>query len=302
MVENTPFNDEWNKLQEAFWDNVGSSFTDMPNSAPDVHGANPPHQSSLFNQWLNNVDKCWQDHAQVTSGDIDSLYNKISTSSRFFFNFTESMASNKQGETVDVLIAKYLEEFTDKTADRTTENVTSDFSQNSQNETYKNKSTGYQKGKQPNISEINAFWKLPLANLQQQSAFFTPHNQTLKYLSGFLGDAVNNPEFSAALEAYLNALQEYQRVFFNLFTAAAKQTVEALRANNDEPASAKQIMTLWLELLESHYLNLVVADNYSKVYANVVNSWMLVIDKSNKSFAEFMQANMSSTKANSNVL
>lgn len=299
MVENTPFNDEWNKLQKTFWDNVGSSFKDFPNTASDSQGAKQPQQSSLFNQWLNDVDKCWKNHAQVSSGDIDSLYNKVSTSSRFFFNFTESMTSNKQGVTADVLIAKYLKEFTDKATNTATESVTS---RSSKNKTDENKSTGHQKDKHSDISEINAFWKLPLANWQQQSAFFTSQNPLLNSLSDFLGDAVNNPEFSAALEAYLIALQEYQRIFFNLFTAAAKQTVEALRANNDEPASAKQIMTLWLELLESHYLKLIAAENYSQVYAKLVNSWMLVIDKSNKSFAEFMQANMASAQEDPNGL
>ena len=294
MVENTSFNDEWNNLQKTFWDNVGSSFKDLPNAAPDVQGANHTHQSSLFNQWLNNVDKCWQDHAQVSSGDIDSLYNKVSTSSRFFFNFTESMASNKQGETADVLIAKYLKEFTDQKTAKASENDASDTFHNN---TVENKSIGQQND---NPSDINALWKLPLANWQQQFAFFASQNQSLNAFSYFLGDAVNNPEFSAAIEAYLIALQEYQQVFFNLFIAAAKQSVEALRANNDEPATATQIMTLWLDILETHYLKLISLENYSQVYAKVVNSWMLVIDKSNKSFAEFMQVNTSSAQVNPN--
>ncbi len=119
MLENTPFNDEWNKLQKTFWDNVGSNFSTLPAASPDAESVTQSQQASFFNQWLNNVDQCWQDHAQVNSGDIDSLYNKISSSSRIFFNFTESLASNKQGETADVLIAKYLEEFTNKTTKKT---------------------------------------------------------------------------------------------------------------------------------------------------------------------------------------
>ncbi|WP_299873462.1 poly(R)-hydroxyalkanoic acid synthase subunit PhaE [uncultured Cocleimonas sp.] len=296
MVENTSFNDEWNNLQNTFWNNVGSSFTNLPQSASDAGvgagNSNQSSQSTFFNQWLNDVDKCWQNHAQTNSGDIDSLYKRVSSSSRFFFNFTESMATNQQGETVEVLIEKYLKEFTDKssvfvapTVNKPTENEADERLNTNQKD---------------NNSDINSLWKLPLVNWQQQAALFSSQNKSLNFLSSFLGDTADNPEFSAALNAYLIALQEFQREFFNLFIVAAKQTVEALKALNDKPASAKEIMTLWLELLETQYLELIAAEHYSRVYANVVNSWMLVIDKSNKSYAEFMQANLSSAQANAN--
>ncbi len=172
---------------------------------------------------------------------------------------------------------------------------------NVENKTDANDTSSQQKDNSVNNFGIDAFWKIPLQNWEQQSAFFTSHNQSLKYLSGFLGDAVNNPEFSKVLEAYLIALQEYQRIFYMLFINAAKHTVEALKMNlkqsQNGPASAKQIMSIWLEQLETHYLMLIATEDYSRAYANVVNNWMGVIDKSNKSFAEFMQATVASTQS-----
>ncbi len=296
MVENTPFNDEWNKLQKTFWDNVGSNFVDLShptsNSKIDGHSVTQPPQSPLFNQWLTDVDKCWQDHAQVSSTDIDSLYKKLSSSSRFFFNFTESVTSMKQGETADVLIEEYLKGFANKTSD----NKTSSEDTSSQPNTDSFNSTDKNAG---NSTDINAFWKLPLEN-SQHAAFFTNQQQSLSTLSSLFEDAVNNPEFSAAVKAYLVALQKYQLVFFNLFITAAKQAVETLKTFNGNPASPKQIMTIWLEVLENNYMLLISEDNYSQAYADVVNSWMLMVSKSNKPFAEFMQANMSSVQATPN--
>lgn len=275
MVDNTPFNEEWNKLQKTFWDNIGSNFVSLSNSISEEHSTAQAQHSSLFDLWLTDVDKCWQDHAQVTSTDIDSLYKKITSSSRFFFNFTESVTSTKQGETADVLVAKYLEGFSDN---KTPEEDSKSPYQNSN-------------------FDINAFWKLPLENWQQQTTFFTSQQQSLNTLSSLFVDAVKSPDFFTAIEAYLIALQKYQLVLFNLFTDAAKQVVESLRSYNDKPVSPKQIMTIWLEILETNYMLLISGDSYSQVYADVVNSWMVILGKSNKPFAEFMQTNNPSAQA-----
>ena len=148
-----------------------------------------------------------------------------------------------------------------------------------------------------NSMDINAFWKLPLESWQQQTTFFTHQQQSLSSLSSLFEDAANNPEFSAAVEAYLIAIQKYQLAFFNLFTAAAKQTVETLKLKCDKPASPRQIMTIWLEVLEANYMLLISNDSYSQAYADVVNSWMLMLSKSNKPFADFVRAIMSSDQA-----
>ena len=307
MVENTPFNDEWNKLQKTFWDNVSSNFT---NSSSDFvsgeHSAYQSQQSSSFDLWLTDVDKCWQDHAQVSSTDIDTLYKKLSSSSRFFFNFTESVSSIKQDETAEVLIEKYLEGFANKTSDDNASATNASVN----NEASAKNEADQESSSEPNAdlfnsTDINAFWKLPLENTQQHAAFFTNQQQSLNTLSSLFEDTVKNPEFYAAVKAYLVALQEYQLVFFNLFIEAAKQAVETLKTNNknlqkNKSASPKQIMTIWLEVLETNYMLLISEDNYSQAYAEVVNSWMLMVSKSNKPFAEFMQTNMSSEQSTPN--
>lgn len=291
MVENSRFNDEWNKLQKSFWDNVSTNFTHLPHSTATDQGSDSREDNgkssqpkSLFDQWLTDVDKCWEDHAQVASSDIDALYKKISSSSRFFFNFTESVSAMSKNETTDALVSKFTEEFT-KTASENyeSENNASDDS-SSQKDAF-------------NSADINSFWKLPLENWQQHASFYSTQQQTLGSLSKLFEDAINNPEFFAAVQSYLLALQKYQWVFFNLFTTAAKQTVEILKSNSaSNKPSPKKIMSTWLEVFESNYMLLIVEESYSKAYADVVNGWMLMVSKSNKPFAEFMQTSMSSVQ------
>ena len=85
-------------------------------------------------------------------------------------------------------------------------------------------------------------------------------------------------------------MQEYQRLFFNLFTMTAKDLLEVLRSNNDKGSPTTRTMTIWLEMLDGNYKALISGTEYSKMYANVINSWMLVFNKSNQSFSEFMQS------------
>ena len=246
MTENTPFNDEWNKLQKAFWDNGGSNFIDSSNKTTDEHNETEPKQSLLFNQWLSDVDKCWQDHAEITSTDIDSLYKKISSTSRFFINFTESVSSKKQGENADELIKNFLKGFASETPSK---EINSETRSNQQNKnsfvnSYSN-------------ADINTFWKHP-------PGFFTNQQQSLSTLSRLFEDAANNSEFSAAVEAYLIALQKYQLEFFNIFKISAIQVIEILSLNSDKPSSPKEIMSICLEVLEANYMMLISENSYSK--------------------------------------
>ena len=91
MLENSTFNDELTKLQKSLWENVDFKG----NKAP------PLPLAPLFQQWLIDIDKCWQDHPKVVSEDIDSLYTKLSSSSQFLFKFSEFIISDAQGEAAD---------------------------------------------------------------------------------------------------------------------------------------------------------------------------------------------------------
>ena len=281
MIKNTPFNDEWNKLQKNFWSDLGSNFVNLSNSTTDRHGVTQSDQSVLFNQWLTEVDKCWDDYACVTSTDIDSIYKKISSSSRFFINFTESVTTTKQCETLDNLIKRNLDGFTNETSDKKADD------EDAISQQHKDSSDG---------TVNHTYWNIPLENWQQQAAFFTNQHPPLSALSCIFEDAASNPEFSAAVEAYLIALHKYQLVFLNLFKASVKQADEILKSNIDKPASAKKTMAICLEVLEANYTLLISGDHYSQAYADVVNSWMLMLNKSNKSFADFVQTNTSSVE------
>ncbi len=297
MVENTEFTDEWNKLQKAFWEDMGARFAHLSQSNSDVEdGIQHSQPSLLFSEWINDVDKCWQDHAQVTSGDIDSLYSRVSTSSRFFFHFAESMVSNQQSETADVLITKYLKPYTDTFA----KSVTSSSRHSASGKIDGNNNhvghLGHQSAaekKEHNPDTTHAFYQ-PLLNWQQQVALFSLHIQSLNTLSEFLGNAVDDVEFSTALEAYLLALQAYQQLLFTLFFRVLKHVVKVLQDKDAQSVSARQMLIQWLELLEAHYLELITSESYSRAYANVVNSLMRMIDKSNKSYTDFMSSDMSS--------
>ena len=270
MTKNTAFDEEWSKLQKTFLDNVGSSFVNSSNTT-DKNNTSNSQQLLLLNQWLTDVDKYWENQTAISSIDIDSLYKKISSSSRFFINFTESITSMKQGETTDVLFEKILTGITTETSDNKT-NSEDEISQ--QNEASLDSSH--------DIPNINNFWKHPLA-------FFENQQQSLSKLSSLFEDAARNPEFSETAESYLVALQNYQQVIFNWFKASAIQAFEKLQLNVENSLSPKQIMTVFLEFLEANYLSLISKDTYSQAYAEVVNSWMLMLSKSNIPFTEFLQ-------------
>ena len=270
MTKNTAFDEEWNKLQKTFLDNVGSSFVNSSNTT-DKNNTSNSQQLLLLNQWLTDVDKYWENQTAISSIDIDSLYKKISSSSRFFINFTESITSMKQGETTDVLFEKILTGFTSESSESKT-NSKDEISQ--QNEASLDSSH--------DIPNINNFWKHPLA-------FFENQQQSLSKLSSLFEDAARNPKFSETVESYLVALQNYQQVIFNWFKASAIQAFEKLQLNVENSLSPKQIMTVFLEFLEANYLSLISKDTYSQAYAEVVNSWMLMLSKSNIPFTEFLQ-------------
>ena len=268
MKENKSFNDEWNKLQKAFWENVGAKFVNSSYSIDQ-------QQSPLFKQWLSDVDKCWHENNEITSTEIDALYQKISSSSRFFINFTETVSSTKLAETTEVLYEKVLDGFNP-------DKQTNDENSSGQPNTSAVDSTN-------SFADINSIWGNP-------SNFIVSQQQSFKNVSGFFEDSSNNPEFDAAVKVYLTALQKYQLVFFDFFKASAIQTVETLKNNRDKLNSPTQFMSVCLEVLEDNYMLLILEEGYSQAYAEVVNSWMLMISKSSKSFADFMQSSSSSNR------
>ena len=311
MLENSTFNTELNKLQKTFWDNVELKKDNSP-AIPLV---------PLFEQWLIDIDKCWQDHEKVASDDIDSLYKKLSSSSRFLFNSSSFTVADKQVENADALVTSYLEGVSD-----VSEETTAGLNKNNIKGSNDKKSHAF---------DINAVLKLPFGSWQQEAAIlaiqgtdrisnsvpvqFAKLQESVDVGSKILAEGFkqpdirnnsdnpdskdnpdtpnnqDNPDFSAALENYLVALKEYQRLFFNLFTTTAKELLELIRLNKDEQASPTQIMTTWLEVLETNYEELISSSEYSQVYANIINSWMLMLSKSNQSFTEFMQSSSKSS-------
>ena len=306
MTENTPFSDEWKKMQKTFLDKLGSNL-----GSNYVHPSNPTteegsavyednafrHQQSPFlTQWLTDMDDSWQNNKDVTSTDIDSLYEKISSSSRFFINFTESVSATIQGE---IQGEKKQDLF---------ENIQNSLQYNSQDK-FKEEISGYLENpastlshfdttlfdKIANVVDMKTLWNLPPDFIHNQ------HN-AINALSGLLKDAANNPEFAESVKTYFIALQKYQFVLINLFKTSALQAVDKLKLNLDQLNSPKHIMNVCLEILEANYMMLISEDSYSKAYADVVNSWILVLNKSNKTLTEFSTAGMTVAEVNINAV
>lgn len=280
MLENSTFNDEWNNLQKSFWEKVDSKFNENKNSQENLKHILPLELPLLFEQWFMDVDKCWQDHAQDTSSDINSLYKKLSSTNRYFFNSSGLIVTPKKYDVIDAVVSEYLENMS-----KMFEEITDDIS--------KENATDSDDIKSHKIN-IDSILKLPLENYQRHvtlfASQFTNQKQSINAVSENIAFDSNNSELSAALEAYLLAMQEYQRLFFNLFTMTAKDLLEVLRSNNDKGSPTTRTMTIWLEMLDGNYKALISGNEYSKIYANVINSWMLVFNKSNQSFSEFMQS------------
>lgn len=286
MLENNAFNQEWNKIQRGI---EGSSITVNSDSDSRDRDSKDSSQTSHFTHWLTEADSFWGSHAKVASGDIDSLYKKVSSCSHFFLKFSEALTPKNEGETVENLIAKYFETF----------------------ETYKNgngdtersaTSSGDNKNNKEDI-DLVSFWKMPLENLQKQSSLFTTLNSFQTGIPASVADMAENtenPELKKAFETYLLSLQQYQMAFVQLFMDSAKQAVELMESSSEVERSAKQIMAMWLDILEKNYEVLIAGNDYSKLYAGVLNSWVLMLSKSEKSFSEIMQAGSNASWAQSN--
>ena len=290
MLENNVFNQEWDKLQKSLWgvngltSSVNTDSGDHDSSNPDTDDSKQSPQTQYFDYWLTEVDSFWGNHSEVSSGDIDTLYKKVSSCSRFFFNFSEALTPNTENETTEDLITKYFDVFS---ANR---NSHSDDADDSEPSTKAN----------DDAIDLVSYWKMPLENLQKQSSIFTTLNSFQSNFTGSVVNSAQNPDFQNAFEAYLVSLQQYQMAFIQLFMDSSKQVIETIESSSDHVNSSKHIMALWLDILDHNYEALIAGSNYSKLYADVVNSWVVMLSKSGQNFSEFMQSGLNTAWANPN--
>lgn len=272
MVDNTALNQECDKLQQAFWGNKNSD---------------DPNQKVSLNDCLGDVDRCWQQHSKDVPEEVDALYNKLLVSTRFFVNFSEpflcaSATSNdvsekKDGEPINpnTILTQYLEAYIEV----------------------------MEQGSQYNLAnaDIKGFWKLPLELWQQQLSILgelpEPFVQFIKSSTaeGNTNTEIFTEAFIDACDRYLEVVKEYQSAYLAMSLRAAKGMLTQLQRHQaKDHYSADTVcqlwMDTWIEVFEKHYADFVRDDDYSKLYADVINSWMLVIQQTEKLITPWLKA------------
>lgn len=209
------------------------------------------------NNWLEDIDDWWQTQPGKVPESVDDLYQKIFFSSRFFINFFEPFATseNKITEPTSVLI-KYLEIFV-----QSIENGSEI---------------------QPGANEkIKGFWVLPFELWQQQMSILSGFPKSFFQFAGLKPplDDESSSGFYHAFQSFTRILHDYQAAYVAMSMDAAMELIQQLQDQNSNHYTSRQTCTIWIELFEKHYAEFVSNDAYSKLYAEVINSWMLLIQQ-----------------------
>lgn len=240
MVDKTSFNQDWIKMQQAFWG------LDNTKKTP---------QNISFDDWLTRVDSWWKTQAKDSPQSIDDLYQKLLFSSRFFINLSEPFASctqQNQGKEPATALVEYLEIFLEV----------------------------LEKNQESN-EPIKGFWKLPFDMWQHQFSFFTNLPKSFLQFAESSGanTSIENTELTQAYEHYFEALKKYQTGYVSMSLTAATELMQYLQSPDEKKVSTEDVCNHWVALFEDHYGEFVRNDEYSVLYADVVNSWVMLVQK-----------------------
>lgn len=254
MEDNTALNQEWNRLQQEFWDKTGGNKLQ---SDPSLNG------------WLDTVDDYWRKQVKDAPDEVDSLYQKLLSSSRFFVNFSEPFLSSvnekSNSDNPSSILAGYLETYVEAVE----------------------KGQSFEEGS----VDIKGFWKLPFQLWQQQLSILGELPETfLKFIQVSSEENFGNDEFIDACERYLDVLQEYRSAFLNMSMQAALSLAKRLQAEDEIQHSVEEINAIWIDVFEKHYADFVRDTSYSKLYAEVINNWMLLIQQTEQLITPWLKA------------
>ena len=217
-------------------------------------GIDAQAKNTSFDDWLNTVDSWWKAQSGNSPQSVNALYNKLLSSSRFFIHFTEPFTSSIGAENAtdpSKILVKYLELFIEAMEKDETASET-----------------------------IKGFWKLPLDMWQQQLHALSNFPDSFLHFATLNGAEEANPEFTLAFKNYLNTLEAYQAAYIAMSLQAASALMKRLDSQNSPtPLSAQAICSLWTDIFEEHYELFIRDQAYPRLYADVINHWMILIQQ-----------------------
>jgi len=250
MVDNTALNNDWIRLQEEFWGN---------------QGANEKGNDLPFNEWFKDVDDYWQGNIKDASNEVNSLYQKLFSSSRVFFNFSEPfVASSYKKEKPESILSEYLESYV--------ETIEKAFA---------NGGTSYENNFSNNHIQL---WQ------QQFNHFGELPESFLKFIKSASENSVANDEFVKACESYIKVFAEYQSAYLVMTLDASREMLQQFQGMNEADTSVNQIFTLWLDISERNYAGFIRSSNYPELYADVINAWMVLIQQTQQLVVPWLEA------------
>jgi len=218
------------------------------------------------NNWFEDIDNWWQTQPDTVEESVDDLYQKILFSSRFFMNFFEPfVTSEKKMAKPAAEFINYLEIFI---------------------QSIENGSTIQQEANE----HIKGFWALPFEIWQQQMSVLSGFPKSFFQFADQQRVDDDYPEFYHAFQNFIKTLHNYRSAYLTMSIDAAMELIQQLRNQNSNHCTGRQICTLWIELFEKHYAKFVSDDAYSKLYAEIINSWMLLIQQTKQLITPWLTA------------
>lgn len=241
-------------MQQAFW---------------GMHGSKSQQHDFSFINWIESVEGLWNKQTHNVPDSIDALYHKLISSSRFYINLSEPFVSSTQsGKDPANILVSHLESYLEAIE--------------------KNKAET-KKNSEKFSEDMLGFWKLPFDMWQHQLKFLgeIPDSFT-QFMKTSTEGNFENEVFSKACEQYFKALQVYQSAYVEMSLTAASELMQKLQ--DDAVETAQLASTLWIEIFEKHYTDLVCDSGYSKHYADVINSWMELIQQTEKLITPWLKS------------
>lgn len=240
-------------MQQAFWNS---------------HDGQQKSDNPSLNQWVDEMDSWWKSQATDVPASVSALYEKLRFSSQFFVNFAEPFINTNKASDPSSVLVKYLEVFLEAI------DKEGDFD-----------------------NDIKGFWKLPSDMwLQQINALGGFPNSFLELVKSSIKDESLNPEFTQAGHRYLQSLKRYQSEFVEMTIQAASVLTDELhkeqqhKEQQTQQASCRDVCSTWVDIFDSHYADFVRSSQYPPLYADVINSWMLLIQQSEQLLTPWLKA------------
>lgn len=239
------------------WSDLYQSFWGSNDSPESVDHIDLQH-------WAKQLDGWWQTHSASQSESINALYERLHNSNQFFGNFAEPFLKSQNDSNRDTdpakILSSYLEHYLDA--------LTTD-----------------------DASAVKGFWVLPVILWKQQLDFLGGSwPKDVEKLEEYFQLFRKDTKLVNAYNQYLESLKQYQTAFVSMSLGAANKLMQLLEETAAKPPNIEHIIASWVAIFECEYAIFSHSDAYAKLYGNLINTWMHLIQLNQQFFRPWCDA------------